>query len=101
MRQALNKKEDISLSALAQHLIVEASLRELESSREEISNPSTINMVIDNEKASTSGNIRKKPQGFKGTSKARRNLMIMLVENAERPNVARKFSLCSRTNKRK
>ena len=42
-----HKKEEITLSELAQHLQVEASLRELESSKGDNPNLSTINIVID------------------------------------------------------
>ena len=64
-----HKKEDITLSELAQHLQVEASLRELESSRGDNPNLSTFNKVMDDKNASTSGDKRKKTQNPKGKGK--------------------------------
>ena len=68
-----HKKEEITLTELAQHLQVEASLRELESSKGDNPNLSTVNMVIDDGKASTSGDKRKKPQYPKGKGKKKVN----------------------------
>lgn len=68
MRHALkHKKEEISLSDLAQHLAVEASIRAHESQRRENPNVSTVNIVEDEGKAS-SGDKRKKHTSFNGKS---------------------------------
>ena len=62
--------EEITLSELAQHLQLEASLRELlESLKGDNPNLSNINIVIDDEKASNSGDKRKKLQNLKGKGK--------------------------------
>ena len=66
VRHALkHKREEITLSDLGQHIVIESSIRIQENRKDENPNVSTINMVTEG-KPSHSGEKRKKTESLKG-----------------------------------